>query len=59
MHGGGEKVLYKSSFDCVKIIYREEGFVGFYKGGMANIARATGGALCMAFYDTIKEWKKT
>jgi len=57
MHGGGQRKLYKNSWDCLKVIYKEEGIKGFYKGTTANIARATGGALCMAFYDTIKSFK--
>jgi len=56
VHGGGKEQLYTSSWHCIRMIYSSEGILGFYKGALANIARATGGALCMAFYDTIKTW---
>jgi len=56
MHAGGKEPLYKNSLDCINKVYKQEGFMGFYKGATANIARATGGALCMAFYDTIKKY---
>jgi len=59
VHGGGETQRYKGAMDCIYMIWKEEGLRGFYKGAVANFARATGGALCMAFYDTIKKYNNT
>lgn len=55
MRGGGKDALYTNSFDCAKKIFQAEGITGFYKGAWANTLRATGGALCIVFYDEIKK----
>ena len=40
------QMLYKNSFDCAKKIFRNEGFVGFYRGlGPQLIVR------CILFYN--------
>mmetsp|Transcript_3808 Transcript_3808/g.4611 ORF Transcript_3808/g.4611 Transcript_3808/m.4611 type:complete len:418 (-) Transcript_3808:242-1495(-) len=38
--GLGQKDSYKSTFDCVRAIYRANGWRGFYKGLVANASRA-------------------
>mmetsp|Transcript_12595 Transcript_12595/g.18884 ORF Transcript_12595/g.18884 Transcript_12595/m.18884 type:complete len:307 (-) Transcript_12595:51-971(-) len=45
---------FKGTLDCARTVYKEQGFVGLYRGSLANTYRATGAALCMVFYDTIK-----
>lgn len=52
--GGGENRLYSSTWDCIRKILRNEGASGFYKGALANSFRATGGALCLVFYDEVQ-----
>jgi len=58
---GGQKAkdgtvhpVYRSSFACAADILKKRGVSGMFKGAMANTYRATGAALCMVFYDTIK-----
>lgn len=46
---------YKSSWECAVTIVRQRGFLGMYKGALANVYRATGAALCMVFYDMFKD----
>ena len=46
-----ENIRYHGSLDCARKIYNEEGFLAFYKGGLANALRGTGSALCLVFYD--------
>lgn len=47
---------YKNAFECFQVLLKERGVRGIYKGSLANTYRATGGALCMVFYDSIKEY---
>lgn len=46
---------FKSSYDCFQWIKKERGISGLFKGSLANTYRATGGALCIVFYDSLKE----
>ncbi len=39
--------MYKSSFDCIRCILRDEGFRGFYRGLPANMLRSFAGALML------------
>jgi hypothetical protein len=55
---GTKRAAYTSTIDCIRQLNRAHGLKGFYRGGLANTYRATGGALCMAFYDTIQDWFK-
>jgi solute carrier family 25 (adenine nucleotide translocator) protein 4/5/6/31 len=46
---------FKNFVDAGKWVYKNRGGLrGFFKGALANTYRATGAALCMVFYDTIK-----
>lgn len=47
---------YKTTAECWKKIYKEEGFKAFFKGTYSNIIRGTGGALVLVFYDEIKNY---
>jgi len=47
---------YKGTWDCAKVVYAEKGFVGLYRGSLANTYRATGAALCMVFYDELSAY---
>ncbi|PSN44954.1 ADP,ATP carrier protein 1 [Blattella germanica] len=46
-----EKVVYKNSMDCIVKIYKQEGANAFFKGNVTNLARSTGSALVLVFYD--------
>ena len=46
--------MYNGTWDCTKKIYKNEGFKAFFKGGLSNIYRSTGGALILVLYDKIK-----
>jgi solute carrier family 25 (adenine nucleotide translocator) protein 4/5/6/31 len=50
------EVMYTSSADCFRKVYQNEGGIkAFYKGGLTNMLRATGGALVLVFYDVLQD----
>jgi solute carrier family 25 (adenine nucleotide translocator) protein 4/5/6/31 len=54
MMTSGEAVKYKSSFDCGRIIVKNEGVKSLFKGAGANILRAVAGAGALAGYDRLQ-----
>ena len=50
------EMVYKSTIDCWKKIYSQEGGGAFFKGAFSNVLRGTGGALVLVFYDEVKYW---
>ncbi|CDI76745.1 ADP/ATP carrier, putative [Eimeria acervulina] len=46
-----EEIQYKSTLDCWRKIYQQEGSKGFFKGAWANVLRGAGAALVLVFYD--------
>lgn len=51
----GKGLLYSGIFDCVKKIWKTEGFLGFYKGLFANYIRlGPHTVLCLVFWDHLK-----
>ena len=50
----GKATKYKSSFDCMKRMYFEEGISGFYRGLGTNYIRSVGAALVLVSYDFFK-----
>ncbi|CEP00611.1 Mitochondrial carrier protein [Plasmodiophora brassicae] len=53
---GLDSAKYKNSWDCVKAIAREEGFVGFYKGTVPRLGRVCGDvALVFTLVDLINK----
>jgi len=54
MQSGG-KQLYSGFSDCCRVIVRQEGFHGFYKGCVPNIVRGVGGSVVLVLYDEIKK----
>lgn len=50
-----ENIQYKTTIDCWRKIASEEGVWAYFKGGGANMIRATGGALVLVMYDEIKK----
>lgn len=52
------KTVYRNSWHCFVVILKEEGPKGLFKGAWANTIRATGGALCMLFYDELNTYLK-
>lgn len=50
-----EELQYKSTMDCWKKVYQNEGMKGFFKGAWSNVLRGAGAALVLVFYDEIKE----
>lgn len=54
MQSGRSDVLYKSTLDCWKKVYVQEGGIkAFYKGALSNVFRGMGSALVLAFYSEI------
>ncbi len=54
MQSGRTDVLYKGAIHCARTILHNEGVRALYKGAMANVVRATGGALVLVLYDEIQ-----
>lgn len=61
MMTSGEATKYKSSFDCARQVYKNEGFQSFFKGAGANILRGVAGAGVLAGFDFLQayyiEWR--
>jgi len=53
---GKQTPTFKSSWHCFTWIVKERGVPGLFRGCLANTYRATGGALCMVFYDTAQDY---
>jgi hypothetical protein len=51
MIAGATPMAYSSTLECTLTIWREEGLAGFFRGAMANIARALISALLLSCYD--------
>ncbi|KAF5291425.1 hypothetical protein FQR65_LT01736 [Abscondita terminalis] len=50
--------LYKNNRDVYRTIYKKEGILGFYKGGLANCVRGMSGAIVLVMYDEIVHYIK-
>lgn len=50
------ELQYKSTLDCWKKVYTEEGMKGFFKGAWSNVIRGAGGALVLVLYDEVKKF---
>jgi hypothetical protein len=46
---------YMNGRDCVRHIWRTEGFKGFFAGLSVNIVRGVSGAVLLVLYDDIKK----
>jgi solute carrier family 25 (adenine nucleotide translocator) protein 4/5/6/31 len=51
MIAGATPMAYSNTLECTLTIWREEGLAGFFRGALANIARALVGALLLSCYD--------
>jgi solute carrier family 25 (adenine nucleotide translocator) protein 4/5/6/31 len=49
----GER-LYRTTMECGRVIWREQGFRGLYKGAYTNSIRAFGSALVLVVFSEIK-----
>ena len=50
----GGDVTYKSTVDCWRKVYKNEGTNAFFKGAFSNILRVTGCALVLVMYGEIQ-----
>lgn len=55
MQSGRKDLLYAGVRDCVRKIYAQEGGNGFFKGGLVNLLRSSGGAFGLVLYDVLKQ----
>jgi len=46
--------LYSSTMECIRYVFRDEGFVGFYRGLAPNLVRSVGGAMLLVGYDYMR-----
>jgi len=57
MQSGRKEILYSSTLDCFRKIYKNEGgFKPFFKGALSNVFRGIGGALVLTVYDTVQDY---
>ena len=49
-----EQRTYKGAVDCIRQVFRNEGFRGVYRGMVPEIFRGVGGSLVIVAYDRIK-----
>lgn len=49
-----EERIYKTTMNSVKVILKEEGLAGLYKGVTANIVRGAGAAMVPVMYEKVK-----
>jgi solute carrier family 25 (adenine nucleotide translocator) protein 4/5/6/31 len=49
-----DKWLYRSSFDCLTKVLKEEGVRALFKGAGANALRTVGSAMVLVFYDQLQ-----
>jgi solute carrier family 25 (mitochondrial adenine nucleotide translocator), member 4/5/6/31 len=49
-----EQRLYRNSFECIRVVLRNEGLRGFYLGLGPNLVRSIGGAILLVGYDMFK-----
>ena len=54
MQSGRSDLLYSGIIDCARKIYATEGINGYFKGGLVNLTRSSGGAFCLVLYDLLK-----
>ena len=47
---------YKNSFNCINVIFCEEGIKGFYKGFLTNGFRTCGSSLVLVLYDEFQKF---
>jgi solute carrier family 25 (adenine nucleotide translocator) protein 4/5/6/31 len=55
MQAGRKDIIYKSTVDCWKKIFTNEGPRAYYKGCFSNILRGTGGAIVLVLYDEMQK----
>jgi solute carrier family 25 (adenine nucleotide translocator) protein 4/5/6/31 len=48
------EVQYTGAVDCIRKVWQQEGYLGFFRGNFTNILRGVGSSLCLVLYDEIK-----
>jgi solute carrier family 25 (mitochondrial adenine nucleotide translocator), member 4/5/6/31 len=56
MQSGKAQFDYTTSWGCFRYLLKKEGPKGFYNGCLANVYRATAGALVLVFYSKLEKW---
>lgn len=54
MEAGRPRPLYRSSLDCARSVWKDEGYRGFYRGLFPNMARGIGTSALLVIYDEIR-----
>lgn len=55
MQSGRADIIYRSTWDCWRSIFVNEGTSAFFKGCFSNIMRGLGGAIVLVLYDEMKK----
>ncbi|CAH1100951.1 unnamed protein product [Psylliodes chrysocephalus] len=50
-----KEIIYKSTLECWRHIIKNEGYLGFYKGGFSNSIAGVGSALVLVSFDKAKQ----
>ena len=51
MNSGLKQKLFNNSIECMNIIYKQEGMIGFFKGNLSNMVRSISSSLVLVLYD--------
>jgi solute carrier family 25 (adenine nucleotide translocator) protein 4/5/6/31 len=54
MQAAKKEVMYKGAVDCIRKVWKNEGYLGFMRGNFSNILRGAGSSLCLVLYDELK-----
>lgn len=55
VQSGEKHKLYRNSFHCFSLMYKEEGIRGYFKGFSANLIRNLGSSLVLILYDEFQK----
>lgn len=50
-----ESKKYKNAIDCMKKMYKQESFKGFYKGFATNVMKTSGSSIVLVLYDEFQK----
>ena len=59
MNGFQKEKIFSNSYECARVILKQEGVRGFYKGNLSNILKSGSSSLMLVLFDSFKlKWDK-
>ena len=55
LNSGRATRIHNTSLECVKAIYKKDGFKGFFRGNLSNMMRTVSSSFILVFYDEVKQ----